>query len=71
MKSTKEKILIIIQAILVYLIAFCCASIFFAVINLVVDIDVLKNSSVFALGASTWTVVSAIIIGSIKYRNDL
>lgn len=71
MKSTKEKILIIIQAILVYLVAFCAGFILFGVFNLVVDVDVLKNASIFALGASAWTVISAIIIGSIKYRNDL
>jgi len=69
--NVKEKILIAIQAVVVYMVAFFAGLIFFGAINLVIDIDVLKNASILALGASTWTVVSAIIIGSIKYRNDL
>ena len=51
--NVKEKILIAIQAVVVYMVAFFAGLIFFGAINLVIDIDVLKNASVFALGAST------------------
>lgn len=68
--NVKEKILIAIQAVVVYMVAFFAGLIFFGVINLVIDIDVLKNASILALGASTWTVVSAIIIGWVRYRSE-
>ena len=70
MMGTKGKILIIIQAVLVYLMSFVAGLICFGAINLVMDINVIKDASILALGASLWTVISAIIIGWVRYRNE-
>ena len=67
---SKEKILLIVQAMIVYLLAFVAGLICFGALNLVFDIDVMRASASAAFGASAWTVVSALIIGWAQRKNE-
>ena len=62
--------LAIVQATVVYLVAFVVGLIFFGALNLVFDIDVMRASASAAFGASAWTVVSALIIGWAQRKNE-
>lgn len=70
MMGTKGKMLLVVQATIVYLLAFVAGLIFFGALNLVFDIDVMRTSAIAALGASAWTIIAALILEVVKRKNE-
>lgn len=63
--------MIMIQSILVFLISFIAGLILFGAINILFDIDVVKNAGLMGMGASLWTILSVKMIELLKNKGGL
>ena len=70
MMRTNEKMLLVVQAAVVYLVAFVAGLIFFGALDLVFDIDVMRTSAIAASGASAWTIIAALALEVVKRKNE-
>lgn len=55
--------MIIVQAVVIYLVAYLAGLLCFGALNLVMEVDVFKDSAIAAFGAAAWTLLAAFMVG--------